>query len=146
MSEILNLRPHVDSQRTAVSLWNAFYNEWPALSRGWESRNFSVARYRAADRALHNLLGVLFAVAHDILKIRKILLAFISDWLTRIRGLHRLQREKLSFSTTHTAKTSGNEPVNLTRSALSLLPLLAYFLRKFNSHIIGLFEVISFLK
>lgn len=85
----------------------------PALSRGRESRDFSAARYRAADRALHNLLGVPFAVAHRILKIRKILLAFISGWLTRIRGLHRLQREKLSSSTTHMAKANGNEPVNL---------------------------------
>lgn len=152
ISEILNLRPYVDSQGTAVSLWNGFYNERPALSRGQESRDFSAARYHAADRALHNLLGVLFAVAHCILKIRKILLAFISGWLTWIRGLHRLQREKLFSSTMHTAKTSGNEQLNLAQSVLLLFfhcSLIFYFFTfKFSSHVIRLFggNVFSFLK
>lgn len=116
------------------------------ISRPGKSRFFS--RSLSRGRALHNLLGVPFAVAHRILKIRKILLAFISGWLTRIRGLHRLQREKLS-STTHTAKTSRNELANLAQSALSLwLSLLPYFLHKFSPYIIGLFRnnVISFLK
>ena len=119
MSKILNLRPYGDLQGTAVSLWNAFY-ERPALSHDQESRDFSAARYHAAVRALHNLLGVLFAVAHCILKIRKILLAFISGWLTWIRGLHRLQHEKLFSSTMHTVKTSGNEQLNLAQSILLL--------------------------
>lgn len=85
---------------TAVSLCNAFHNARSALSRGRESRDFSAARYRATGRALHNLSSApvpSHGRASRVLEIRKILLAFISGRLTWIRGLRRLQREKLLF-------------------------------------------------
>lgn len=70
-NEILSSQPGVDSQEQPFHCGTRFRRSGLLYLAVGKSCDFSAARYRAADRALHNLLDVPFAVVHRILEIRK---------------------------------------------------------------------------